>query len=454
MKKFLSLVLVLTMMLSIVGCAKKAETTTTTDTAATTDTTATTEATTTDTTATDTAAPAEKVKLRIYAQYSDDDTKIPYDYAVAELAKAYPNVELELDVQAQDDGQKLQTYAATGNLPDIFQVGLTQINAFKESGNILQLDEYVKSTGFGDKLYATSENLLWNADGHAYAFPYAGNELVLLYYNKAIFEQYGVKVPETYEELKQAVVTFKENGIVPLSIFAKEKWITVALYDLFATRFAKEGIVAMDQGKAKASDAPYLQAAQKLEELVKLGLVADGATNTNYDQAAAQFYEGKAAMFINGQWEIQASTEKLGDKVDWMWYPVVDDANAKYAIAGGGSQGGYAVSPTSKNKELAVEVAAFMSEKYCEAKYKLRANPLLAVKVDASIQPEVAFPPMMQKLSDNLTKITSYTAFDWGLNNPEFKVALEDQTQFLLTPGYTADEFVSEMDKAIEAANK
>ncbi|WP_222708685.1 hypothetical protein [Paenibacillus sp. N3.4] len=27
------------------------------------------------------------VKLRIYAQYADDDTKTPYDYAVAELKK-------------------------------------------------------------------------------------------------------------------------------------------------------------------------------------------------------------------------------------------------------------------------------------------------------------------------------------------------------------------------------
>ena len=61
---------------------------------------------------------------------------------------------------------------------------------------------------------------------------------------------------------------------------------------------------------------------------------------------------------------------------------------------------------------------------------------------------------MMQKLADNLNSITSTTAFDWGLTNPEFKVALEDQTQYFLTQGYTADEFIKEMDKAIEKANK
>jgi raffinose/stachyose/melibiose transport system substrate-binding protein len=393
----------------------------------------------------------EKVKLTIYAQYSDEDTQVPFDYAVEQLAIDYPNVELELITQAQDDGQTLQTYAATGDLPDIFQVGLAQINTFKKSGNILELDSYVDSTGYGEVLVPSASNLLWNEDGHAYAFPYAGNELVLLYYNKAIFEENGVKVPETYEELVTAIEVFNSNDIIPLSIFAKEGWITTALYDLVATRYASEGVVALDNGTAKGSDAAYATAAEKLQELVQLGLIADGATNTNYDQAASLFYEGKAAMFLNGQWEIQASTDALGDDVDWMWYPVFDgnDSQAK-ALAGGGAPGGYAVSPYSEHVDLAAEVAAYMSMKYCEAKYMFRANPLLAVQVPAGMEPETEWPPMMQKLAAELNNITSTTAFAWGLNNPGFKVAIEEQSQFLLTKGYTAEEFVKEIDKAVE----
>jgi hypothetical protein len=61
--------------------------------------------------AADTTAEAsgDKVTLSIYTQYADDDTKVPYDYAVEQLAEAYPNVELNLIVQAQDDGQTLKT---------------------------------------------------------------------------------------------------------------------------------------------------------------------------------------------------------------------------------------------------------------------------------------------------------------------------------------------------------
>lgn len=448
MKKLLSLILVLAMVLSLAACGTDEADDTSNDTKSETKT-------ETKTEDKEEAAEDEQITLTIYAQYSDDDTKIPYDYAVAELAKAYPNVTLELDIQAQDDGQKLQTYAATGNLPDIFQVGLSQINAFKESGNILELDDYVTSTGFGDKLHPSATNLLWNEDGHAYAFPYAGNELVLLYYNKALFEKYGVKVPETYSELKDAIEVFNSNDIIPLSIFAKEGWITTALYDVFATRMAPSGIVALDQGAAKASDDAYATAAERIEELVGLGLIADGATNTNYDQAASLFYEGKAAMFLNGQWEIEASTAALGENVDWMWYPAYDEnPDAARALAGGGAPGGYAVSPYSDHVDLAAEVAAFISEKYCEAKYNQRNNPLLAVQVETSEEVEATWPAMMQKLSAELPNITSTSAFAWGLQNPTFKVAIEEQSQFLLTKGYTAAEFVEEMDKAIEKANR
>lgn len=60
------------------------------------------------------------IKLKVYAQHFDDNTAKPFDYAVEELKKEMPNVEIELDSAVQDGYQKLKTYAATGNMPDIY----------------------------------------------------------------------------------------------------------------------------------------------------------------------------------------------------------------------------------------------------------------------------------------------------------------------------------------------
>lgn len=391
----------------------------------------------------------EKIKLRIYAQYADDDTRTPYDYAVAELAKAYPHVELELEVQAQDDGQKLKTLAATGNLPDIFQSNMDIIATFRESNNIMILDDYVDILGFKSKMHQSAMNTLYADDGHVYAFPYAGNELVLWYYNKELFEKYNVKVPETYDELKEAIRIFNANGITPLALFAKEKWPDIALFDIFATRINPRGILAMDLDGEKADQ--FKPAADMIVELVKEGLLPKGAINLNYDQAQSLFFEEKAAMFINGQWEIAASTEALGDKVDWMFYPAAtkeDYEKFKYAFSGGGGPSGYSVNPNSEHLETAIEVAAFLSLKYAEYKYTHRGNPIVATATDKEIV--VPYPPMMEKLAEVIPNITSTTAFAWGLSNTKFKAALEDAAQMLMTGAYDGDQFVQDVNFGLE----
>ncbi len=403
-----------------------------------------------------TAAPAdEPVTLRIYAQYSDDDTKTPYDYAIAAMKKDMPNVTLDLDIVAQDDNAKLKTYAATGNLPDIFQSAGDIISTLKASNNILMLDDQAPTADFKSRIQPSAMNILMSSDGHIWAYPYAGNEMVLLYYNKELFSQAGVEVPKTVDELIAAVKVFNSKGIVPLSIFAKEKWPGVALFDYLAMRQEPMGIRKLDANQGKASDEAFAWAAQKFAEFAKAGLFQKGATNTNYDQAESLFLTGKAAMFLNGQWEIASASEKMGDKCDWMFFPGKDEANyeqAKYNFSGGGGPGGYSVSANSKNQEAAVKVAAYLSLKYAECKYTTRGTPIVATKVDAPMV--TPFPPMMEKLAQVIPDIKSFGSFDWNLTNTKFKVAIEDATQRLVTGSYSAEDFVKDMDKAIENANE
>jgi raffinose/stachyose/melibiose transport system substrate-binding protein len=452
MKKVTALVLSFVFcFLMLTGCSSQAKDETTTSGDTTKEDTAVSEETKeTDTAETDTAATEEKVTLRIYAQYSDDDTKVPYDYAVEQLKVAYPNVTLELEVQAQDDGQKLMTYAATGNLPDIYQVALAQIENFKESGNIMVLNDVAKQTGFTDKVFESAQNILYNEDGNIYAFPYAGNEYVVWYYNKAIFEKYSVEVPTTFDELLTAIETFKSNGITPMSIFGSEGWITAAMYDAIATRWDAGGIAKLDNGTGAATEDAYVKAAEMMNKLVKAGMFQSSATTTNYDQASEMFLNGEAAMFLNGQWYMTDATTTLGDNVDWMYYPSYDEASyesGKTVWSGGGAAGGYAVNPNSEHAQLAAEVAAFLSEKYCEAKVMFRGTPLVALDVEAT--PETEFPAMMKKLQENLPGITSITKFDWHLTNATLKTALEDQTKYMLVEDYTPEEFITELGNAL-----
>jgi raffinose/stachyose/melibiose transport system substrate-binding protein len=226
------------------------------------------------------------------------------------------------------------------------------------------------------------------------------------------------------------------------------------MYDAIATRYATGGIKDLDEGKTQITDQAYVDAANMMSKLVNANMFSADVTNTNYDQASQMFLNNEAAMFLNGQWYIEDATKALGENVGWMYYPAPDEASyeaGKAAFAGGGSTSGYAVNPDSKNAELAAEVAAFMSEKYCEAKVLYRSNPLVAVKTDVKAEKELT--PMMKELSDILPNITSTTKFTWGLTNSIFNTGIMDQTKFLLSPQYTPDEFIQEMDSVIKRMN-
>lgn len=391
----------------------------------------------------------EQVELRMYVRYADEESMVPYDYAEAALAEEYPNVSIERVEQGPDPGQELRTFAATGNLPDIFDARLDVISLFIDSGDILQLDDYAEELGFVDKVLPSARNTLYHTDGHIWAFPFVGNEFFLLYYNKALFDEHGVAVPETYEQLKRAVTSFNENDVIPMSLFAGQKWPTVSFYDAFVTRLEPEGIVALDQGRARASDPAYRQAADAIYELVQMDLFPRGVTTLNYEQARALFYDGRAAMFMNGHWEIADSTDALGDDVDWIPYPVLEgNEENRLAFAGGGGIGGFAVSPDSEHVDTAVRVAALFAERYAEARLVKRGNPIVALDID--MEPEVDMDPMMRKLADILPDVKSNTTFAWGMQNAQVKTALEDASQQLLTGDYPPEDFASDVDRVIE----
>jgi raffinose/stachyose/melibiose transport system substrate-binding protein len=389
----------------------------------------------------------EPLELSIYTQYADDDSKVPYDYAVEALKEAFPNVTLKKIDQAQDDGATLKTLASTGQLPDIYQASTDIINTFRESNQIMKLNDVADSTGYTAKLRDVNKELAYDEDGNMYVFPFSGQEYVLWYYNKQIFEENGIEVPKTFDELEATIEKLKAKDITPVALFAQEGWNATAAFDVVATRYNNGGVKDLDTGKASIGDKEYKEAAEMLEKLVKAGLFQEDATTTNYDNANSMFKTGKAAMILNGQWYIEEATEALGDNVDWMYYPAKDEASYeenKDAFSGGGSSSGFAVNPDGKYADDAAIVAEFIAEKYCEAKVLKRHNPLVAI--DTGLESESELPAMMQKLAEEIPNIKSTTKFTWGLTNATFNDSIQANSQALISGQFSADEFIETIE--------
>lgn len=387
----------------------------------------------------------EPVTLRIYVRYSDDDTILPYDYAVECLKEDMPWVTLELEAMPADDGVKLKSMVATGDLPDIFSLqGSDLIDSMIQAGAVADLTEAIEANGFFDKVQPAAYSKLYHTDGKIYTLPYTSTEVALLFVNKTIFEENNVAIPTTIDEWVAAAETLSANGVTVLPIFGKEQWNCNALYDALVTRYIPEGLTGLQEGTTSIRDEGYLKAAQDLKRLADAGAFPAGVTTLNYEQATNMWYNNEAAMFLNGQWEITTTDQYLGESADWIPIPAASEEEietSQYAFTGGtGTAAGLGVSAWSENYDVAIEVACYLAEKYAEFNYTQRGAATVAVQCDKPV--EVEPPAMMSKLGEWMPKITSTTVLAGSGGNMELYTVLGEGTQSLLAGVMTPEEFI------------
>lgn len=387
----------------------------------------------------------EPVTLRIYVRYSDDDTILPYDYAVECLKEDMPWVTLELEAMPADDGVKLKSMVATGDLPDIFSLqGSDLIDSMIQAGAVADLTEDIEANGFFGKVLPAAYSKLYHTDGKIYTLPYTSTEVALLFVNKTIFEENNVAIPTTIDEWVAAAETLSANGVTVLPIFGKEQWICNTFYDALVTRYIPEGLTGLQEGTTSIRDEGYLKAAQDLKRLADAGAFPAGVTTLNYEQATNMWYNNEAAMFLNGQWEITTSDAYLGESADWIPIPAAteeDIETSQYAFVGGtGTAAGLGVSAWSENYDVAVEVACYLAEKYAEYNFTQRGAATVAVQCDKPV--EVEPPAMMSKLGEWMPKITSTTVLAGSGGNMELYTVLGEGTQSLLAGVMTPEEFI------------
>ena len=387
----------------------------------------------------------EPVTLRIYVRYSDDDTILPYDYAVECLKEDMPWVTLELEAMPADDGVKLKSMVATGDLPDIFSLqGSDLIDSMIQAGAVADLTEDIEANGFFDKVLPAAYSKLYHTDGKIYTLPYTSTEVALLFVNKTIFEENNVAIPTTIDEWVAAAETLSANGVTVLPIFGKEQWICNTFYDALVTRYIPEGLTGLQEGTTSIRDEGYLKAAQDLKRLADAGAFPAGVTTLNYEQATNMWYNNEAAMFLNGQWEITTTDQYLGESADWIPIPAASEEEietSQYAFTGGtGTAAGLGVSAWSDNYDVAIEVACYLAEKYAEFNYTQRGAATVAVQCDKPV--EVEPPAMMSKLGEWMPKITSTTVLAGSGGNMELYTVLGEGTQSLLAGVMTPEEFI------------
>src|SRR5699024_12686915 len=139
---------------------------------------------------------------------------------------------------------------------------------FVNSDQVLDLtDEYIDFDNF---LEATLDNATY--DDKIYGLP-LGLSTYAFFYNKELFEENGLEVPETYDDLLMVIDELKKQDIVPIAQANQTKWPGASFLTYLAERSGGEEAFAnayeRNSGGSCEDDA-FIAAGRYIQELVEI----------------------------------------------------------------------------------------------------------------------------------------------------------------------------------------
>lgn len=309
-----------------------------------------------------------KTKVTVWTLWTDttqDVNSIAFHKALESAVKDLPDIQIEHDATENEAYKtKIKTAMAAGDAPDVFYAwGAGFVKPFVDAGKVVPLDDYLKD-GTAAKLKGGA-NTNFTFNGKTYGLTFT-QWVAGLYCDKALFDKYNVKLPNTYEDLMAAVKAFKAAGVIPITVGEKDRWPGMFWQNAFAIRTAgADTCNAALAGKAPFNTPEFVRSAQLLADLVSAGAFVDGALGLTSDEAQALFLQRKAAMYYMGSWfagNIAASDNGIVNDVVVQKFPTISDQKGDATQFLGGAIDGLCVSQNAKDKTAAARVTKYLME--------------------------------------------------------------------------------------------
>jgi ABC-type glycerol-3-phosphate transport system substrate-binding protein len=390
--------------------------------------------------------------LRILAEAGDEAT---LTRAAAQFEEANPGVTVEASYLGWDDFMAtIKLKLADNNPPDLAHgnQGFTVDGTLIQNGLVIPLDDYADEYGwkksFADGALA---EFSWSEDGSTWGSgtlygisPVA--EDVIVYYNKSKLSALGLSVPTNFSEFEKALAAAKNAGELPIMLGGADGWPIIHVWGLIEGAFVDPEQTRswiFDAGGNQYATSARIQAAVKLEEMVKAGYFGNDSLGIGYDDANAMFIDGEGVFNLTGTWMTAQLNEGMGDNVGAFAMP-----RSSGGVAGGGSFAlPWHISSKSANPDLAAKfIAHLMSTDFVDDLMEVGRVPAQAPTIDPTSNLQAEVIAASNKLVGSNAK-TFYT--DWA--TPGMYDTVTQELQKLLGGAATASEFIDAM--AAESKN-
>lgn len=250
----------------------------------------------------------EKKPVTITYSYWGDTRQHEYFTEKASLSEGFkkimPHVTVEVEmVDSEEYDTTMKIRNSANELPDVFPLRLVEMLNYKDIMVPLNDTEVAKNNKFANNFMVEDKVL---------GIPQISfNEYV--YYRKSIFEELGLSVPGTWDELIEVSQKIKENGkYIPFAIGAKDSWTNYPLNEFMPVLEAGDGNYLSEmatQDEPFSKGTPFYNAYAKIDKFYQAKCNGDDPLGYGWDQQTAMFAAKEAAMMAAGQWYLSSYLE-------------------------------------------------------------------------------------------------------------------------------------------------
>ena len=173
------------------------------------------------------------VTIKFYHQMGAGLQAILND-AIAEFNEIYPNITVEHESYGDYNGvrDQIKTEISVGNQPNLAYCYPDHIALYNVAGAVQTLDVFIEDETVGftqaqldDFIGGFYDEGRAFGDGKMYSLPVSKSTEVL-YYNKTFFDQHGLTVPTTWDEMEEVCRRIKEiePSCIPLGYDSESNW--------------------------------------------------------------------------------------------------------------------------------------------------------------------------------------------------------------------------------------
>jgi trehalose/maltose transport system substrate-binding protein len=347
-----------------------------------------------------------------------------------------------------------QQFAAKSSDLDVIMIDVVWPGVIKD--HLVDLKKYSKGAESKHFPAIVANNTV---DGKLLGMPWF-TDAGLLFYRKDLVEKYGLKAPNTWEEMAAAAKTIQEGerkaGSADFQGFVfQAKAYEGLTCDALEWVHSYGGGEIVDKAGNITINNP--QAAKALDTAASwIGTIAPGGVlNYGEEDARGVWQNGKAAFMRNWPyaWSLgQAADSPIKGKIGVAALPAGTGPGAKKAATLGGWQ--LAVSKYSKNVDAAAALALYMTSPEVQKKRAVGGsyNPTIPeLYKDKDI---TSANPFMGELLDVFTNAVARPATATGLKYPEVSNAFWDAAHDVLEKKSTGAEAVKKLEAKLKQVKR